>query len=176
MAFYSASGKGKRADLSFTNLSQIDLSQVNLAYANLSNAYLSEANLSQANLRNANLSNAILSDANLSDVNLSNANLSNATLLGAQLTGAVLNNIRSGKNCYQVSGVGRVGRLVSYFLKEDTIVCGCWECKQGNTLKNFEKRVKLVYGKNGNRPNNRFYQEYMEAIKFFKRMKKLLPQ
>ena len=62
--------KGKRADLSATNLYN-----ANLENANLYNANLRYANLRYANLENANLENANLRYANLRYANLENANL-----------------------------------------------------------------------------------------------------
>jgi hypothetical protein len=49
-------GEGKRADLSYVDLSYADLRSANLSYANLSQANLSYANLSQADLKSVNLS------------------------------------------------------------------------------------------------------------------------
>ncbi len=117
------------------------------------------ANLSGADLRNADLRGANLRWANLSGADLSRANLSRADLY----------NILTNKNCYQVAGVGSSSRLVSYFVKEDIVVCGCWECEQGNSLENFKKRVEDVYGKNGETPNELFYGEYQDVIKLFER-------
>ena len=50
------------------------------------------------------------------------------------------------------------------------IICGCWECIDGNTPENFEKRIEDVYGESGTKPNKKYYQEYMSAINFFKEM------
>jgi hypothetical protein len=66
---------GKKADLSFANLSGADLRYANLRYANLRGA-----DLSYADLRYANLSDADLSYANLRYANLRGANLSGAGL------------------------------------------------------------------------------------------------
>ncbi len=116
---------------------------------------------------------ADLSCANLRGADLRGANLSCANLYGANLSCANLYNIRTNKNCYQISGVGRISRQVSYFLNEDIVVCGCWECKEGNTLENFKKRVEDIYGENGEKQNSLYYQEYLEVIKFFESMKQL---
>lgn len=104
--------------------------------------------------------------------NLSNTDLSHAYLRGADLRYADLSNIRKNKNCYQVAGVGRASRLVSYFVKEDIIVCGCWKCEESNTLENFKKRVESVYGEDGEEPNELFYGEYQDVIKFFESRRK----
>lgn len=57
---------GKRANLSYANLSGANLLRANLSDANLSGANLFRANLSGANLFRANLSGANLADANIS--------------------------------------------------------------------------------------------------------------
>jgi len=81
---------GKRANLSWANLSRANLSGAKLFGANLSGADLSGANLSRADLSWADLSGADLSGANLSWANLSRANLSGANLSRANLSGAKL--------------------------------------------------------------------------------------
>jgi uncharacterized protein YjbI with pentapeptide repeats len=81
---------GKRADLSYADLSRANLSGADLSRANLSRADLSGANLSGADLSYANLSGTDLSRANLSGANLSYANLSGTDLSGANLSRANL--------------------------------------------------------------------------------------
>lgn len=89
-----------------------------------------------------------------------------AELRGADLKGADLP-----KGFYQVSNIGSVGRSTTYDSINDRVICGCWNDKNGNTLENFEKRVKNKYGKSVTNPNERYYAEYIAAIKFFKKMK-----
>ena len=89
---------GKRADLSYEDLSDTDLSNLNLRYAilrgiNLSDANLIGANLRGVSLRGANLTGAKLTDANLNCANLIGANLTNANLIGVNLIGADLTNV-----------------------------------------------------------------------------------
>jgi hypothetical protein len=76
---------GKRADLSYANLTNADLRG-----ADLINANLIGVNLSNANLKGADLNGANLRDANLFGANLSYANLRGADLRGADLIGANL--------------------------------------------------------------------------------------
>jgi uncharacterized protein YjbI with pentapeptide repeats len=86
---------GRRADLSFADLTRANLFGANLTDANLRLADLTNANLTRANLRladltNANLSKADLRCANLRYANLINANLSKANLRDANLRYAIL--------------------------------------------------------------------------------------
>lgn len=109
----------------------------------------------------------------MSDADLRYANLRRSDLTGSNLAGATLLGIQTNKNCYQVSGVGSASRLVSYFMKEDIVVCGCWECEEGNTLENFKQRIEDAYGKNGENPNELFYGEYQLVIDFFTKVKNM---
>ena len=77
--------EGKRADLSYTDLSGAYLFEANLSRADLSRANLSGADLSRANLSRANLFGVDLSGANLFGADLSGADLSKADLSGAYL-------------------------------------------------------------------------------------------
>ena len=77
--------KGKRADLSYADLSSANLSSADLSYANLRSANLSYADLSSADLSYANLRSANLSYANLSYADLSSADLRFADLRFADL-------------------------------------------------------------------------------------------
>lgn len=144
---------GKRADLSGVDLRGEDFRCLDLRYVNFSNANLTNADLRYADLRYCRFVNT---------------DLTNCLLDYAELDG-----IQTNKNCYQVTGVGSERKLVSYFVKEDIVVCGCWECEGGNTLKNLKKRVERVYGKKGLKPNEKYYKEYMKTIKFFQDMKEL---
>ena len=116
----------------------------------------------------ADLRGADLREANLRGANLIQANLIQADLIQADLRGAYLPDYM-----YQVTGCGSDNRPTTYDVLNDQIICGCWECSKGNTIENFEKRIEDVYGENGTIPNEKYYQEYMSAIKFFKEMRKL---
>ena len=85
------SSKGKRADLSYADLSYANLRSADLRYANLSYANLRCADLSSANLRCADLSSANLRSADLSSANLRSADLRSADLSSADLRSADLN-------------------------------------------------------------------------------------
>lgn len=76
---------GRRADLSFQDLSAFNLDQINL-----SGAKLAGANLAKARLRGANLSNADLFAADMEQCDLSGANLVGSDLRGANMSRCVL--------------------------------------------------------------------------------------
>ena len=139
---------GERADLSSADLSGADLSGADLSSAYLSSAYLSGAYLSSANLRGADLSGADLSSAYLS---------------GADLD----------KTYYQVVRIGSRRGTTTYCVDDDNVLCGCWNNYKGGTLEEFKTRVESVYGREGNNPNEQYYDEYMAAITFFAAMKEM---
>ena len=161
------------ANLSDANLSYANLSYANLSYADLSSANLSSANLSDANLSDANLSYADLSSANLSYANLSYANLSYANLSSANLCSANLSSANLDKTYYQVVRVGSRRGITTYCVDDDNVLCGCWNGFKGGTLDEFKTRVESVYGREGNNPNEQYYDEYMAAITFFAAMKEM---
>lgn len=165
-------------NLSCANLTNADLSCANLIRAdfcesNLSCAVLNYAKLNYADLKNVNLTEADLSGCDLECSDLSYATLINCNLCGANFSGTKLHGINTGNNLYQLSVVGSTNRLVSYFVKEDMVVCGDCECEQENTLENFKKRVESVYGENGKTPNKVFYEEYQLVIDFFTKVKNM---
>lgn len=121
-------------------------------------AYLSSADLSSANLRGADLSSADLSSADLSGADLSSANLSGADL---------------DKTYYQVVRIGSRRGTTTYCVDDDNVLCGCWNNYKGGTLEEFKTRVESVYGREGNNPNEQYYDEYMAAITFFAAMKEM---
>ena len=136
--------------------------------ANLRDAYLSGANLRGADLRDANLSDANLSDAYLSGADLRGANLRGANLRDANLSGADLD-----KTYYQVVRIGSRRGTTTYCVDDDNVLCGCWNNYKGGTLEEFKTRVESVYGREGNNPNEQYYDEYMAAITFFAAMKEM---
>ena len=169
---------GERANLrdaylSGANLRGADLRDANLSDANLSDAYLSGADLRGANLRDANLSDANLSDANLSGADLRGANLRGANLRGANLRDANLSGADLDKTYYQVVRIGSRRGTTTYCVDDDNVLCGCWNNYKGGTLEEFKTRVESVYGREGNNPNEQYYDEYMAAITFFAAMKEM---
>lgn len=81
---------GVRADLSWTNLSDMDLSHVNLIDANLDFSVLENSDLSYSDFTGANFFCANLKNANLSYAILNHANFLNACLAYTNLNGACL--------------------------------------------------------------------------------------
>ena len=159
---------GERADLRGADLSGADLSGADLSSANLRSADLSGADLSGANLRGADLRSADLSGADLSSADLSSADLSSADLSSANLRGANLD-----KTYYQVVRIGSRRGTTTYCVDDDNVLCGCWNNYKGGTLEEFKTRVESVYGREGNNPNEQYYDEYMAAITFFAAMKEM---
>jgi len=108
--------KGKRADLSNSNLSNSDLSRANPSYSDLSRANLSNSDLSNSNLSYSDLSRANLSNSNLSNSDLSNSNLSNSDLSNSNLSNAITSHnkylISTCLGNYQMVAFMQYGRLL----------------------------------------------------------------
>ena len=179
---------GVLADLSGADLSGADLRGTDLSVADLRGAYLIEANLIDADLRGANLEGANLSVADLRGATISRANLSKANLryadlrdvdlretdlMDADLRGADLRGVIIDKYMYQITGCGSFNTTTTYDVRNNQVIWGCWICDDGNTLENYGKKIEDIYGENGEKPNKKYYQEYMLAINFFKATKKL---
>ena len=128
-------------------------------------ADLRGADLRGADLRGANLGGADLGDADLRYANLRGANLRGANLRYANLRGADLN-----KTYYQITRIGSRDATTTYCVEDDNVVCGCWNDCKGGTLAEFRKRVESVYDENGEKPNKKYYTQYMAAIEFFEKM------
>ena len=99
---------------------------------------------------------------------LSSADLSGADLSSANLSGADLD-----KTYYQVVRIGSRRGTTTYCVDDDNVLCGCWNNYKGGTLEEFKTRVESVYGREGNNPNEQYYDEYMAAITFFAAMKEM---
>ena len=161
------------ADLSSANLRSADLSGANLRGADLRSADLSGADLSSADLRSADLSSADLRSADLSSADLRSADLSGADLSSANLSSANLRGANLDKTYYQVVRIGSRRGTTTYCVDDDNVLCGCWNNYKGGTLEEFKTRVESVYGREGNNPNEQYYDEYMAAITFFAAMKEM---
>lgn len=131
--------------------------------ADLRGADLSDADLSGADLRSADLRGADLRGADLGGADLRSAYLSGAYLSGANLD----------KTYYQVVRIGSRQGTTTYCVDDDNVLCGCWNNYKGGTLEEFKTRVESVYGREGNNPNEQYYDEYMAAITFFAAMKEM---
>ena len=106
--------------------------------------------------------------ADLRGANLRSANLRSANLRSANLRGADLD-----KTYYQVVRIGSRRGTTTYCVDDDNVLCGCWNNYKGGTLEEFKTRVESVYGREGNNPNEQYYDEYMAAITFFAAMKEM---
>ena len=135
-------------------------------------ADLSHADLRYADLRMADLEGVILNEADLRCADLRGARLP-TDIKGVDLRNADLRGAYLPEYMYQVTGCGGANRPTTYDLLNDQIICGCWVCSKGNTLENFEKRIEDVYGAYRPEHYEKYYNEYMSAIKFFKEMRKL---
>ena len=147
--------------------------RADLSSADLRGAYLRGADLRGANLSGADLSSADLRGANLSGAYLRGADLSSADLRGANLSGAYLRGADLDKTYYQVVRIGSRLGTTTYCVDDDNVLCGCWNNYKGGTLEEFKTRVESVYGREGNNPNEQYYDEYMAAITFFAAMKEI---
>ena len=150
-----------------------NLRSADLRSADLSGADLRSADLSSADLYCADLSSADLSGADLRSANLRSADLSGADLRGADLRSADLRSADLDKTYYQVVRVGSRRGITTYCVDDDNVLCGCWNGFKGGTLDEFKTRVESVYGREGNNPNEQYYDEYMAAITFFAAMKEM---
>ena len=111
--------------------------------------------------------------ADLSSADLSSANLRGADLSGADLSSAYLSGADLDKTYYQVVRIGSRRGTTTYCVDDDNVLCGCWNNYKGGTLEEFKTRVESVYGREGNNPNEQYYDEYMAAITFFAAMKEM---
>ena len=125
-------------------------------------ANLKGANLKEANLQGADLRGADLREANLRYTDLQGANLRGADLEGADLQGAKWGNKKI-LNFKSVSGIGNHRRELRCFYLDDKSYIFTAGCFTGN-LKELKKQVIEKYGKDC---------EYMEAIKFLKKITKI---
>ena len=141
--------------------------------ANLRSADLSSADLYCADLSSADLSGADLRSANLRSADLSGADLRGADLRSADLRSADLRSADLDKTYYQVVRVCSRRGITTYCVDDDNVLCGCWNGFKGGTLDEFKTRVESVYGREGNNPNEQYYDEYMAAITFFAAMKEM---
>ena len=126
----------------------------------------------RADLRGVDLEGVLLNEADLRCADLREARLS-TDLKGTDLRKADLRGAYLPDYMYQVTGCGKAYRPTTYDVLNNQVICGCWECNYGNTLDNFEKRIEDVYGAYRPEPYEKYYNEYMSAIKFFKEMRKL---
>ena len=127
----------------------------------------------RADLHSADLSGADMHSAYLYGACLSEADLSGADPCAVNLHGADLRETVIDKRYYEVVRIGSRQGATTYCVDDDNVLCGCWNSYKGGTLAEFKQRVENVYGENGKTPNAKYYGQYMAAIDFFERMKKL---
>lgn len=164
---------GERADLSNADLSYINLNHTDLRGANLCGADFYRANLYGAILCGANLYGANFCATDLSNSSLRVTDLRATDLSNSKFDNASLSTTSLSKTYYQIVRIGSREATTTYCVEDDNVRCGCWHNYGGGTLEEFKKRVESVYGENGERPNKKYYTQYMAAIEFFEKMTKL---
>ena len=163
------------ANLSYCNLSYCDLSycnlyNANLCYVDLTITNLSCANLNYANLVHADLSYVDLGNANLRNANLNYCNLSYTYLLGVNLTKAsfYLTNLYEAKGEFVgIENIGSRNDTTHYFYNDDRVICGCFD----GSMEEFEDKVKNEYSE-----DNKYYKQYIVAIKILKELAEINKQ
>lgn len=133
-AWLKRPSSGRRADLSFRDLSRLNLERVSLAGAklagaNLSNTRMVKANLSQADLFGAdmeavNLTGAVLTGADLRGANLHRALLTDANLRGADFRAGELVDSGGGQDGGQTSTRGTGTTRLTEAKMERSILAG----------------------------------------------------
>lgn len=115
--------RGKRADLSGTNLYGVDLHEADLRGAGLYRANLCKADLRGADLYKANLRGANLCESNLCGANLCEANLYGANLYGSNLCEANLYRVKlDGTTSFYPLQCPEKGAYIGYKKADDKIV------------------------------------------------------
>ena len=166
----------READFSGSRMLGADISNANLRDAFLGCAILSKANLQNANLKYTFMRNACLSNANLSNANLEYADMSLASLIGSEIKnakfrGANLYGANLSNGMFQITFYGSTNRYITYDSINDNIICYTADKNYSGHLSSFKKYVKATYGEEGKTPNTVLYEEYMAAIKFFKKIR-----
>lgn len=164
---------GKKADLSNADLSCFNLNYTDLRGANLCGANFYGANLYGAILCGANLCDATLCKADLSNSSLRATDLRHTNLSNSKFDNVNLSTTSLSKTYYQIVRIGSREATTTYCVEDDNVRCGCWHNYKGGTLEEFKKRVESVYGKEGKKPNKKYYTQYTAAIEFFEKMTKL---
>ena len=140
------------ADLCDAYLNNADLRVADLRVAYLRNAYLNNADLCGADLRDAYLNNADLRDAYLNNADLRRADLRRADLRradlrGADLRGAYLRDanlsgaIMGDLHIYQLSRIGSVNRMTTFWADENKVWCGCFV----GTFAEWRDKIRETY-------------------------------
>lgn len=148
---------GEMADLKNVNLEGANLRSVDLRAVDLRGANLSSADMSGANLANTVLYNVDFTNTNLSGVDINFIKLGDCKLRGTILDDEFI----------YIGNIGSRNSQTIVNLTKDIVVCGCFS----GTLKEFEQRVKSVYG---GKNKNKHYYDYIDFIKLCnKRIKRL---
>lgn len=160
-----------RANLQYANMEFAILEYADFLEADLGEAKLKFSDLENANLKYAELICADLEYANLFGADLRGANLIDAKLKGASLQCAKLEGAKLPDGFYQFVTGGCLGYCITYDSINDQIICGRWNDYTGNHLDSFVKYIEKMYGKDGMTPIEKYYKQYMKAVKFFIEMK-----
>lgn len=74
---------------------------------------------------------------------------------------------------YCIGPIGSRYCLTTFFAGRNIVQCGCWNEEKGGTLEEFKARIDEVYPSCSEGEELMFREQYLAAIEFFERMRKL---
>ena len=153
------------------------------------NVVFAHCNIAITLFKGCDLTNCEFTHTDLKSVNFESTNLKNVKFYTCSLdsssfddnsdtTGIVFRScniaqIDMPKPVYCIGPIGSRYCLTTFFAGRNIVQCGCWNEEKGGTLEEFKARINEVYPEGSQGEELIFREQYLAAIEFFERMRKL---
>lgn len=170
------------------------ISDADLRVATFKNCIFQNVVFGHCDISIALFKGCFFQNCRFSYTNLGSANFENANLNGSKFYTCCLDNSYfddhsdtckiAFHNCnitgidmpepvYCIGPIGSRYRFTTFFAGRNIVQCGCWNGEKGGTLEEFKARIDKIYPSCSEGEDLMFREQYLAAIEFFERMRKL---
>lgn len=152
---------------------------ITFSHCNMEIATFNECDLTGCKFTHTDLSSVDFKNTNLKDVKFYTCSLDgtyfddNSDTAGIMFRSCNIRRIDMPEPVYCIGPIGSRYCLTTFFAGRNIVQCGCWNEEKGGTLEEFKARIDDVYPSCSEGEDLMFREQYLAAIDFFERMRKL---
>ena len=167
------------ADLRVTTFKDCVFCNVVFGHCDIAIALFKGCDLTNCEFTHTNLGSANFENTDLKDVKFYNCSLDSSYFDDCSDTcGIAFHNCNITKMdmpepVYCIGPIGSRYCLTTFFAGRNVVQCGCWNEEKGGTLEEFRARIDEIYPEGSQDEDLMFREQYLTAIEFFERMRKL---
>lgn len=167
------------ADLQVATFKDCVFHDIMFAHCNMAIAIFKDCNLANCKFTHTDLRSVDFKNTNLKDARFYTCSLDssffddNSDTAGIIFRSCNITGIDMPEPVYCIGPIGSRYRFTTFFAGRNIVQCGCWNGEKGGTLEEFKARIDKIYPSCSEGEDLMFREQYLAAIEFFERMRKL---